>query len=108
MSDYLSISGVNGFNVGERLGVTTVPRSYVFRSTFRICPSFSSMTSSTFYDLLSLTHAYDFHMLRISHVYDFTCLRLSHVNHIHMLPSYLFRTTTLYYKSLPVMSLTVV
>ncbi len=32
--------------------VTTVPRSYVSRSTFRTCPSFSSMTSLTFYDLL--------------------------------------------------------
>src|SRR6266567_6201560 len=108
MSDYLSISGVNGFNVGERGYVTTVPRSYVSRSTFRICPSFSSMTSLTFYDLLPLTHAYDFHMLTISHVYDFTCLRLSHVNRIHMLLLYLFCMTTLYYINPSVMSLTVV
>src|SRR6266550_2376197 len=56
------------------IGVTTVPRSYISRSTFRICPSFSSMTSLTFYDLLLLTHAYDFHMLTISHVYDFHML----------------------------------
>ncbi len=55
--------------------VTTVPRSYVSRCTFRTCPSFSSMTSFTFYDLLSLTHVYNFHMLTISHVNDFTCLR---------------------------------
>src|SRR6266576_79303 len=54
--------------------VTTVPRSYVSRSTFRICLSFSSMMSLTFYDLLPLTHAYDFHMLTISHVYDFHML----------------------------------
>ncbi len=66
------------------------------------------MTSSTFYDLLSLTHAYDFHMLTISHANDFTCLQLSHVNRIHMLPVSLFCTTTLYYKSLLVTSLTVV
>src|SRR6266550_840765 len=43
--------------------VTTVPRSYVFRSTFRICPSFSSM-SLTFYDLPSKSHANDFTCLR--------------------------------------------
>ncbi len=79
------------------LTVTTVPRSYVSRSIFRICPSFSSMTFLTFHDLLSLTH-----------VNDFTCLRLSHVNCIHMLLLYLFCTTTLYYKSLFVTSLTVV
>src|SRR6266576_3849061 len=54
--------------------VTTVPRSYVSCSIFRTCPSFSSMTSLTFYDLLPLTHAYDFHMLAISHVYDFHML----------------------------------
>src|SRR6266550_1822839 len=54
--------------------VTTVPRSYVFRSTFRTCPSFSSMTSLTFHDLLPLTHAYNIHMLTISHVYDFHML----------------------------------
>src|SRR6266550_6744325 len=60
------------FGLGQ--SVTTVPRSYISRLTFRICPSFSSMTSSTFYDFLSLTHAYDFHMLTISHAYDFTCL----------------------------------
>ena len=75
---------------GMLLSVTTIPRSYVSCSLFRICPSFSSVTSSTFYDLLSLTHAYDFHMLTISHAYDFTCLRLSHVNHIHMFLLYLF------------------
>ncbi len=56
-----------------------------------------------FYDLPSLTHAYDFHMLTV-----FTCLRLSHVNHIHMLLLYLFRTTTLYYINLLVTSLTAV
>ena len=44
----------------EAGGVTTVPRSYAPRSTFRTCPSFSSMTSLTFYDLLPLTHANDF------------------------------------------------
>ncbi len=80
--------------------VTTVPRSYISRMTFRICPSFSSMTSSTFYELLPLTHAYDFHMLMISHVYDFTCLQLSHVNCFHMLLLYLFCMITLYYISL--------
>src|SRR6266550_638352 len=58
----------------KSMTVTTVPRSYVSRSTFRTCPSFSSMTSLTFYDLLLLTHAYDFHMLAISHVYDFHML----------------------------------
>src|SRR6266576_6596716 len=88
--------------------VTTIPRSYVSHSFFHICPSFSSMMLSTFYDLPSLTHAYDFHMLTISHAYDFTCLRLSHVNCIHMLSTSLFCMATLYYKSLPVMSLTVV
>ncbi|SRR6266576_6035833 len=87
--------------------VTTIPRSYVFRIFFRICPSFS-MTLPTFYDLLRLIHAYNFHMLTISHAYDFTCLQLSHVNCIHMLLSYLFCTTTLYYKTPPVTSLTVV
>src|SRR6266550_9470905 len=56
------------------LCVTTVPCSYVSRSTFRTCPSFPSMTSLTFYDLPPLTHAYDFHMLTISHVYDFHML----------------------------------
>src|SRR6266576_3332180 len=88
--------------------VTTIPHSYVSRSLFRICPSFPSMTLSTFYDLLRLTHAYDLHMLTISHAYDFTCLRLSHVNRIHMLSTSLFCTATLYYKSFPVTSLMVV
>src|SRR6266550_7246032 len=54
--------------------VTTVPRSYVSCSTFRTCPSFSSTTSSTFYDLPSLTHAYDFYMLTVSHAYAFHML----------------------------------
>ncbi len=58
-------------SVVMRLNVTTVPRSYISRLTFRICPSFSSMTPLTFYNLLSLTHAYDFHMLVISHAYNF-------------------------------------
>src|SRR6266550_4530000 len=83
--------------------VTTVPCSYVSRLTFCTCPSFSSMTSSTFHDLPSLTHAYDFHMSTV-----FTCLRLSRVNHIHMLLLYLFCTTTLYYINLLVTSLTAV
>src|SRR6266550_6183915 len=50
-----------GYDIGCKFGttvknsplgdfVTTVPRSYVSRSTFRTCPSFSSMTSLTFYD----------------------------------------------------------
>ncbi len=56
--------------------VTTVPHSYVSRSTFRICPSFSFMTSLTFYDLLPLTHAYNIHMLTISHAYDFHMLTI--------------------------------
>ncbi len=53
--------------------VTTVPRSYVSRLIFCICPSFSSMTLSTFYDLLWLTHAYNFHMLTV-----FTCFPLTY------------------------------
>src|SRR6266576_4651002 len=52
--------------------VTIVPRSYVSRSTFRTCLSFSSMTSSTFYHLLPLTHAYDFHMLTVFTCFSFT------------------------------------
>src|SRR6266550_2621396 len=100
MSNYLFIFGVNGFNVGERLCYNR-SSSLCLPFIFCICPSFSSMTSSTFYDLLSLTHAYNFHMLTISHVNDFTCLRLSHVNRIHMLLLYLFCMTTLYYMYKP-------
>src|SRR6266550_2196233 len=69
--------------------VTAVPRSYVFRSTFCTCPSFSSMTSSTFCDLLPLTHAYNFHMLTISHVYDFHMLTYSHASLLPILYDYL-------------------
>src|SRR6266576_1379187 len=100
MSNYLFISSVNGFNVGERLCYN---RSSFLRLPFDIpyMPVFSSMTSSTFYDLLPLTHAYDFHMLAV-----FTCLQLSHVNCIHMLLLYLFCMTTLYYINLPVTPLT--
>ena len=68
MSNCLFISGVNGFNVGERLCYN---RSSFLRLPFDIpyMPVFlSSMTSLTFYDLPSLTHAYNFHMLTI-----FTC-----------------------------------
>src|SRR6266550_9426929 len=56
----------------EVISVTTVSRSYVSRSTFRTCPSFSSMTSLTFYDLLPLTHVYDFHMLTVFTCFSFT------------------------------------
>src|SRR6266550_389723 len=103
MSNCLFIFSVNGFNVGERLCYN---RSSFLHLPFDIpyMPVFlSSMTSLTFYDLPSLTHAYTFHMLTI-----FTCQRFSHVNHIHMLLLYLFCTTTLYYINPSVTSLTAV
>src|SRR6266576_4906950 len=73
MSNYLTFSVQMVSNVGERLCYNC---SLFLRllSRLRICLSFSSMMLSTFYDLLSLTHAYNFHMLMISHAYDFHML----------------------------------
>src|SRR6266550_2783342 len=71
MSNYLFISGVNGFNVGERLCYNRSSFLHLPIDTPYVPIFFSSMTSSIFYDLLSLTHAYDFHMLTV-----FTCFSL--------------------------------
>ena len=49
-----------------------VPTSPVLSSVY--ARLFLSMTLSTFYDLLRLTHVYNFHMLTISHAYDFHML----------------------------------
>src|SRR6266576_2866307 len=102
MSNYLFIFGVNGFNVGERLCYN--------RFSFLRFPFYHPyMPVFFFYDVFNLLSSSSFNTcLRLSHVNDFTCLRLSHVNRIHMLLLYLFCTTTLYYKSLLVTSLTVV
>src|SRR6266576_2554972 len=102
MSDYLFISGVNVFNVGERL-------CYNCSSFLRLPFDIPYMPVFFFYDVLNLLRSSSFNTcLRLSHVNDFTCLRLSHVNRIHMLLFYLFYTTTLYYINYLVTSLTVV
>src|SRR6266576_3483823 len=102
MSNCLFISGVNDFNVGERLCYN---RSSFLRPPFDV----PYMPVFFFYDVFNFLRSSSFNTcLPHSHVNDFTCLRLSHVNRIHMLLLYLFYTTTLYYKSLLVTSLTVV
>src|SRR6266700_5432217 len=102
MSNYLFISGVNGFNVGERLCYN---RSSFLRLPFDV----PYMPVFFFYDVFNLLSSSSFNTcLQHSHVNDFTCLRLSHVNRIHMLLLYLFCTTTLYYINPSVTSLTVV
>ena len=76
---FLSVCLQTLYCVSKPQTVTTVPRSYVSRSTLRTCPSF-------FYDVLNLLWSSSFNTcLRLSHVSDFTCLRLSHVYDFHML-----------------------
>ncbi len=82
MSNHLSFSVQMVSNVGERL-------CYNRSSSLRLPSCLPYMPVFFFYDVMNLLWPSLIN----------TCLRLSHVNRIHMLSTYLFCMTTLYYKT---------